>query len=188
MTNGINTPNTHLGDVHWYVDMFFGTRLWVCQGLLGLRSPGETDEDFLDIKKHSVSDLWDFFIEVELPNGMLGLEVFSSDWNVLELCVIETTFHYDTDEISDQDLFNLIEDFKRHVRELPLATPDEGRLITDSNDPKYYEESNQRWLKDVSELNAALGAAYEVASKRLHGEGIATRTSSTTTDDDDIPF
>ena len=168
--------------------MFFGTHLWVCQGMLGLRGPGETDENFLNITKYSVSDLWDFFNEVELPNGMLGLKVFTSDWNTLALCVIETAFPYNTDEISDQALFNLIEDFKQHVRTLPLAIPGEGSLITDPNNPLYYEKSNQRWLQDVSELNDALGAAYEAASEQLHREGIATQTSRAVTDDDDIPF
>ena len=91
--------------------------------------------------------------------------------------------------LSDQDLLNLIEDFKEHVRKLPLVESGEGALITDPDDSRYYEESNQRWLKSASELNSMLGVTYKAATQQVRSEGIEIRASfEGTKENDDIPF
>jgi hypothetical protein len=187
-TQSNDFPNTLLGEVHWYSDMHFGTLLWVCQGMLGLRSPKEKDLSFLNTQKYNVSDLFEFFQEIELPNGMLGLELFmDQNWHIAAMCEIQTTLPYG-ETLSDQDLLNLIQDFKEFVSSLPLAEPGEGRMITDPNEPGYFEESNQEWLKDVSDMNAMLGSVFEAVKTQLHSEGIEVSTASQSTAEDDIPF
>jgi hypothetical protein len=182
------TPNTYLGEVHWYVDMYWGNLLWVCQMMLGLDDPKHKSEDFLDTKTQDVSDLRDFFNEIDLPNGMIGFELFADDmYHTTTLCEIETTIPADED-VSDQIFLNLIEDFKEYVSKLPIAKSGEGALITDPSNPGYYEESNQRWLESVRELNEALGLAFKAAKDQLQSEGITIVHSSGSTDEDDIPF
>ena len=183
-------PNTHLGEVHWYTCMVFGTHLWVCQGILGLGNPKMKDENFLNTEKYSAEDLSEFFSYTKLPNGMLRLTLFMDEYESCVLCDIETTIPYDTyeEELTDQVLFNLIADFKEHVRSLPLAKSGDGALITNPNDPRFYEESNQAWLKSVIEMDLVFGAMFEMATEKLQGEGVAITISRDTVDEDDIVF
>lgn len=177
-------PNTILGAVHWYADMHFGTLLWVCQATLGYGEPGHKDADFLNTKKHYVRD---FFNEVELRNGMLGLELFAdSDWRLTVLCEIETKIPY-AESISDEDLLRLVEDFKEYVRSLPPAKSGDSALITDPANPLYYGEFNREWLLCVTEMHDTLNAAFEAAKIELHSEGVEV-TDSVDGSDDEIPF
>ncbi|MEJ0053496.1 MAG: hypothetical protein WDN10_02100 [bacterium] len=163
--------------------MHFGTLLWVCQGMLGLRDPKEKSEDFLNTRS-GVSELLDFFGEIESPEGMLHFELFMDrNWHTTPLCRIETTIPYQ-EAISDQDFFNLIEDFKAHVRGLPLLEAGEGALIIDPDDPRYYKASNQRWLKSVSELNNMLGTGFAAAVEQLRSENIEVSVSPEINEDD----
>ena len=180
------TPNTHLGEVDWYSDMFWGNLLWLCQEMLGLGDPINKDADFLNTEKHRVSELQDFFDEIELQNGKLGLELSAdSMYRTTTLCMIETTIPYG-EEVGDETFLNLIKDFKEYVLSLPLAKACEGALITDPNVPGYYDESNQAWLKSALALNEALGAGMQAAVEKLRSEGI--NVIATSPSDDDIPF
>lgn len=179
-------PNTHLGEVHWYTDMHFGTFLQLYQGMLGLKDPKHKDDKFLNPRKHSAADLREYFEEKEINGGLLGLTLFFDSYGMSPLCFIETSFRYGH-EMTDQELLNLIEDFKDYVRSLPLAKDGEGALIIDPNEPGYHEERNQRWLKRVTEMNLILGAMQAAAREQLRSEGIEV-ISSDDVEEDDIPF
>lgn len=180
------TPNTHLGDVEWSSDVFWGNMLWLCQDMLGLREAKDKDERFLNPEKCTISGLWDFFDEVELPNGTLGLELFvDTIYHTTDLCTIETKFPLG-EPVSDQAFLNLIEDFKEYVRTLPLAQAREGALIVNPDDSSYYEESNQEWLKHASEHSAAFRTEVEATAAQLQNEAIDWNSSDP--DDEDIPF
>jgi len=177
-------PNTILGAVHWYADIHFGTHLWVCQMMLGLgENPKHKEEDFLNPQR---GDLWDFFQESTLRDGMLGLYLFTDRDHGSILCMVETTLPYDA-EITEQQLLNLVQDFRDYVRSLALAKSGDGALITDPNDPRYNEASNQEWLREVNELNQVLGATFEVAKERLRSEGVEVKDSADEPEDE-IPF
>ncbi len=144
MSNRSKTaPNTRLGEVSWYCDEFYGTMLFVCQGLLGMGQ--KPDEKFLDTRG-SITDLLEFLSEHE-ENGMLSFDVFADrDWHTCVLASIETTIPYkewEENPLDEQLIRNLIEDFKHHVRSLPLCDPDkrEGALWTDEDIERGYSEA-----------------------------------------------
>lgn len=143
------SPNTHLGEVTWYCDMWFGTLLFVCQDMLGIGPKAERRERFLNTKSGSIEDLWDLLYEVELENGNLGYDLAADGYGSTLLVRIETTLPYGH-LITDQELVYLIEDFVEHVRGLPLCDPKkrEGAMTEEE-----FEAANQRFLEGLQEMS-----------------------------------
>jgi hypothetical protein len=165
----ISTPNTHLGEVIWHRDMHFGRLLYVCQGLLGLDPTDKHDYKFINSKKHSIGDLWDFFQEVELENGKLGLHLFTGAMGSL-LATIETTFKYG-EPVPDQLFLNIIADFIEYVGTLPLEGPGE--------DPYTDEEMEEACQVEAEILGPVYQALADVGFKQ---------TEIPADDGDNIPF
>ena len=147
------SPNTHLGEVTWYCDMYFGTLLYVCQGLLGIGPGAKRDQTFLNAENLSIDELWDFFFEVELPNGKLGFDVCADNmYCTTVLAHIETTLPYG-EPVSDQAFLNLVADFIEHVRGLPLCDPAkrEGAMTEEE-----FAEANRQFAEGLREIDPAL--------------------------------
>jgi hypothetical protein len=151
------TPNTHLGDVHWCIDSFFGSLQFVCQGMLSEKR-AEYEKHFLNTKRHCADYLREFFDEIELENGCLCLNLSMSDSEMYPLALIETNLPYG-EEISDQTFLNLIDDFVEYVRGLPLTDPDkrEGALWTDEDIERgYCAEANERHREAMRTIGEAI--------------------------------
>lgn len=148
-----SAPNTHLGEVDWSIDMFFGSMLPVCQGLLGMDGRQER-QSFLDHTKTPIEDLRDYFEEVELEDGRLGLYLFADcDWNTCLLACIKTTLRFG-DTVTNQMLLNLVEDFIAYVHSLPLAdiSKREGALWTDEDIERGYCEAANTLFAEAMEM------------------------------------
>jgi hypothetical protein len=158
------TPNTHLGEVNWSIDSFFGSLQFVCQGMLSEKRR-EREKHFLDTKRHRADYLREFFDEIELENGCLCLELSISDSEMYPLALIETSLPYG-EEISDQTFLNLIDDFVEYVQGLPLADPDkrEGALWTDEDIVRgYCAEANERHREAIR----TIGEAFRKSEKEV---------------------
>lgn len=147
------TLNTYLGDVYWWTDCFFGTLEFICQDALGmLPTAPSSAKNFLDTTIHSVSDLWDFFTENELPDGRLSLTLSMSDMGGPSVAEIETYFLYG-EEITDEDFIRLIQDFVAYARTRPIvdSSKREGAEITDESIKQMYEETKDQsfTLRDI---------------------------------------
>jgi hypothetical protein len=149
--------------------MHFGKLLYICQGLLGLNPGDKFEYNFINSKTYSVDDLREFFTEIELENGKLGLELHVDDIGSTVLATIETTLIYGQ-AVPNQIFLNLVADFIEHVRGLPLGKPGEDPLT---------EEELLRAYQDAAVL---LGPLFE----GLAGEGYDV--TGLTTDEDEIPF
>ncbi|OGG47300.1 hypothetical protein A2671_00125 [Candidatus Kaiserbacteria bacterium RIFCSPHIGHO2_01_FULL_49_13] len=145
----------------------------VCQGLLGMN--GQPDKDFLDPKKHSIDELWEFFEQVELEGGILGLDVYADQsWHTVILATIKTTLRYGED-VNNQTFLNLVEDFVEHVRGLPLAdlSKREGALWTDADIERgYSEEANRRHAEAHRQLDEAYLQALQKIGKQKPEEPV----------------
>jgi len=165
-----SSPNTHMGEVHWYADSFFGTMEFVCQDLLGMKEkPPIPDRGFLDPKCHSVMNLWEFFEERELENGMLGLELYADDsWHTCILALIETKIPYEK-IVDDQTFIKIIEDFKSYARSRPLVDPEkrEGALWTDEDIVRGYCEAEE---KIAEECFPGLNELIRASLEEINGE------------------
>ncbi len=128
------TLNTHLGEVRWYACVFFGTLEFIAQDMLGmLPSPPETRyRDFLNTKVHDAGYLWEFFREIRLKDGRLGLQLEADNMCGFTLALIETHFQYG-DVISDEEFIRFVNDFVAYARSRPIvdSSKREGATITD---------------------------------------------------------
>ncbi len=144
------TPNTYLGEVSFYVVPFFGTMEPVLQHLLGMsaKPPGDYPKKFLDIKTQTAGEIWDFFSEVELPDGRLALRLCADDMGMTDLAFIETHFLY-KEGIEDDAFLRFVSDLVTYLRTRPIvdANKCEGAEI-------FAEEVAQMWPKESDEERA----------------------------------
>jgi len=128
------TPNSYLGEVHWYACAFYGTLEFVCQDWLGMM-PKEPipNNKFLDTTAHSIDHLRDLFDEQE-SNGKLVLILNTSDMMGSPLAWIETKFGF-YHEVTDEEFVHLINDFVTYARCRPMvdSSKREGAEITDED-------------------------------------------------------
>lgn len=115
-------PNTYLGEVSFCIVPIFGTLEWILQGLLGMsaKPPGDYPKKFLDVKTQTTGQIWEFFREVELPDGRLALTLCADDMGMTDLAFIETNFLYENG-IEDDVFLRFISDLIAYLRTRPIV-------------------------------------------------------------------
>jgi hypothetical protein len=143
-------PNTYLGEVTFCVVPFFGTLEWILQEQLGMsaKPPSDLRNNYLDVKTQTAGQIWDFFSEVELPDGRLALRLCADDMGMTDLAFIETNFFYEKG-IEDDDFLRFVSDLITYLRTRPIVDSNkcEGAEL-------YTEEVMQMWPEESDKEKA----------------------------------